>query len=204
MGVLRHSSGFLRIACAVFVWALAVSWAADAIAQDEFGSRDQASTQAVESLNAYAAYKLGDYESAREAWLDLAARDNTSAMLNLANLYAQGQGVPRDPAEAAAWLVKAADLGDSRAQFELGMAHEKGSGVERDPRKAAEWFRKAAEQDDKEAQFNLAVMLATDYGAGLSESSPDQRAEAIDWLTKAAAGGHPDAPSFLATLEALN
>ena len=177
---------------------------APALAQDTFGSRDQASTEAVESLNAYAAYKLGDYDTAREAWLELAAKDNTSAMLNLANLYAQGQGVARDPAKGVQWLEQAAALGDSRAQFELGMAHENGIGVERNPRAAAQWFRKAAEQGDKEAQFKLAVMLATDYGAGLTESSSEQRTEAMAWLKKAAAGGHPDAPGFLATLEALN
>ena len=177
MGVVRHNSGLFRIAVIIAAWALSLSGAAVAFAQAEFGSRDQASTQAVESLNAYAAYKLGDYEAARDAWLDLAAKDNTSAMLNLANLYAQGQGVDRDPAAAVQWLEKAAALDDPRAQFELGIAHEKGVGVDRDPQAAAEWFRKAAEQGDKEAQFNLAVMLATDYGAGLSESSSQQRAE---------------------------
>lgn len=204
MGVSRYRSGVSRSTGALVAFALAICWAAIALAQTEFGARDTASTQAVESLNAYAAYKLGDYDSAREAWLDLAARDNTSAMLNLASLYAQGQGVARDPSVAAEWLEKAAALGDSRAQFELGLAHEKGIGVERNPRTAADWFRQAAEQGDKEARFNLAVMLATDYGAGLNESSPEQRAEAIAWLKKAAADGHPDAPGFLATLEAMN
>lgn len=204
MPELTLGSGFSKFSFALVAGALAIACVSAPRAQDEFGARDQTSVQAVESLNAYAAYKLGDYETAREAWLDLAARDNTSAMLNLANLYAQGQGVEADPAEAIQWLEKAAALGDSRAQFELGMAHENGIGVERDPRAAADWFREAAEQGDKEAQFNLAVMLATAYGAGLNESSPEQRTEATAWLKKAAAGGHPDAPAFLATLEAQN
>ena len=204
MPELKLRSGFSGFTCGVLAGAFALLCVSALRAQDEFGSRDQTSVQAVESLNAYAAFKLGDYETAREAWLDLAARDNTSAMLNLANLYAQGQGVEADPVEAVQWLEKAAALGDSRAQFELGMAHENGIGVERNPRAAADWFRKAAEQGDKEAQFNLAVMLATAHGAGLTESSPEQRTEAVAWLKKAAAGGHPDAPAFLATLEAQN
>lgn len=180
------------------------SWISAAIAQDTFGAKDKASVEAVESLNAAAAYKTGDYETARRGWLALADKGNTSAMINLANLYEQGQGVARDLPEAIHWLERAAELGDSRAQFELGLAHEKGIGVERDPRAAAEWFRKAAEQGDNTAQFNLAVMLATAYGGGLSESTLEQRTEAVTWLKKAAAGGHPDATNLLATLEALN
>lgn len=200
----RRKPGPAKLACVLLSSALAIAPVPRAFSQDGFGARDQASVEAVESLNAYAAYKLGDYETARQAWLDLAARDNTSAMLNLANLYTQGQGVEADPARAVQWLEKAAALGDSRAQFELGLAHENGIGVARDPRAAAGWFRRAAEQGDKEAQFNLAVMLATDYGAGPGESTPEQRTEAVAWLKKAAAAGHPDAPTLLATLEARN
>lgn len=186
---------------------MALAWAApttSAVAQDTFGQRDQASVDAVESLNAYAAYKLGDYETARERWLALAERGNTSAMINLANLHEQGQGVPRDLAKAVAWLTQGAELGDSRAQLNLGLAYEKGTGVERDPRQAAQWFRQAAEQGDTTAQFNLGVMLATAYGEGLGSSEPADRAEAAAWLEKAAAGGHPDAAEFLATVRSID
>ena len=174
--------------------------AASVFGQDAFGQRDQASVEAVESLNAYAAFKLGNYEEARKAWLQLADKGNTSAMINLANMYEMGQGVPQDPTVAVAWLEKAAALEDARAQLHLGVAYEKGQGVERDPRKATEWFRKAAEQDDTTAQFNLGVMLATAYGEGLEQSSSDQRAEAIAWLERAEAGGHPEAAGFIAML----
>lgn len=174
--------------------------AVTAFAQDTFGARDRASTEAVESLNAYAAYKMGDYESARQQWESLAQRDNTSAIINLANLYEQGQGVPRDPAKAAEWLRRAAELGDPRGQTQLGMAYEKGLGVPRDLQKAESWFRRAAEQGDTTAQFNLGVMLATAQGKGVSSATKAQRREAADWLEKAAAGGHPDAHEFLATL----
>jgi len=180
-----------------------LSWISVAAAQEEFGTRDRNSVEAVESLNAYAAYKLGDYETARERWLSLAERGNTSAMINIANLYDQGQGVARDQAAALEWLELAAELEDPRAQLELGLAYEKGQGVERDPKRAAEWFRQAAEQGDTTAQFNLGVMLATAYGAGLEQSSAGERAEAAQWLEKAATGGHADAPEFLSTLEAM-
>jgi TPR repeat protein len=173
-------------------------------AQDGFGQRDQASVDAVESLNAYAAYKLGDYQTARERWLALAERGNTSAMINIANMYEQGQGVEQDQQTALSWQRRAADLGDSRAQLHLGVAYEEGHGVERDPRQAAEWFRKAAEQDDATAQFNLGVMLATAYGEGLDQSTPAERTEAITWLERAADGGHPDAAQLLSTLRDID
>ncbi len=191
---------------AVRAMALAVSLLAAGLvpvhAGEPFGERDRASTEAVQGLNAYAAYKMGDYETARAGWEELAQTGNTSAMLNLANLYGQGQGVPRDPARAAAWIRRAATLGDPRAQVELGLAFENGQGVPRDPQIAADWFRRAADQGDATAQFNLGVMLATAYGEGLEHSTATARQEAADWLRKAAAQGHPDARAFLTLLEA--
>jgi len=112
---------------------------------DGFAGRDKASREAVESLEAYAVYKMGQYDEARIKWLSLASRNNPSAMINLANMAEQGQGVPRDLNKAAEWL-----------------------------RKAADWFLKAAEQGDSTAQFNLGVMLATNYGKGIKSASPEQ------------------------------
>ncbi|MBP2316412.1 tetratricopeptide repeat protein [Azospirillum soli] len=120
--------------------------------------RDEASTQAVESLEAYAAYKMGQYDLARERWEALAAKGNTTAMINLANLHAQGQGVPRNPAMARSWTRKAAELDDARAQFELGLAYERGDGVDRDLDEAARWLGRAAEQGNGEAAARLKVL----------------------------------------------
>jgi len=170
---------------------------------DGFTGRDKASREAVESLEAYAVYKMGQYEEALTIWLSLASRNNPSAMINLANMAEQGQGAPRDLKKAAEWLRKAANLNDTRGQLQLGLAYEKGLGVERSPQIAAEWFQKAAEQGDSTAQFNLGVMLATNYGKGIKSCSPEQQKEAIKWLEAAAIGGHPDAKEFLEMLKAL-
>jgi TPR repeat protein len=171
---------------------------------DGFAGRDKASQEAVESLEAYAVYKMGQYDEARIIWLSLASRNNTSAMINLANMAEQGQGVPRDLSSTAKWLRKAAELGDQRGQLQLGLAYEKGLGVERDPKKAADWFLKAAEQGDSTAQFNLGVMLATNYGKGIKSATPEQRQAAIKWLEKAAEDDQPDADTFLDMLNSLN
>lgn len=90
---------------------------ASAAAQQE--GRDSAATQAVEALEAYAVYKMGMYDLARQKWEALAAKGNATAMVNLAAMSAQGQGAPRDDAEARGWLSKAAALGDARATEEL-------------------------------------------------------------------------------------
>jgi len=171
---------------------------------NNFGEgRDTNSVQAVQSLEAYAKYKMGQYEEARHIWLMLAEKNNTSAIINLANIYEQGQGVERDLVKSVEWLMKAAELNDTRGQYQLAMAYEKGLGVERNLDQAAYWLRKAAEQGDGTAQFNLGVMLATNYGEGLTTSSYKQRVKALEWLKKADASGIEDAADFLQLLSTM-
>ncbi len=162
---------------------------------------NQTEKQAVQNLEAYAAYKMAQYQRAHEIWLSLAERGNTTAMNNLANMYDQGQGVEQDLATAAQWLTRAAEAGDSIAQLNLGLAYEKGRGVAHDNRIAADWFRRAAEQGEQTAQFNLGVMLATNYGQGAETASDAQREQARGWLQKSAAQGHPEAPVMLQLLQ---
>ncbi|WP_397385863.1 tetratricopeptide repeat protein, partial [Prosthecobacter sp.] len=66
-----------------------------------------------------------------------------------------GDGVPKDAAEAVKWLRLAADHGDGRAQYLLGGAYFQGSGVAKDEIAALTWVRKAAAQGDPNAQFDL-------------------------------------------------
>jgi len=167
---------------------------------DFTAGRDKNSVQAVQSLEAYAKYKMAQYEEAREIWLMLAEENNTSALINLANLYEQGQGVEPNLKQAVVYLQKAADLNDTRGQYQLAMMYEKGRGVERDLHQAAYWFEKAAEQGDETAQFNLGVMLATNYGEGFASSSSEQRSAATKWLTMAKENGVEEATDFLKLL----
>lgn len=98
---------------------------------------DASVADAVANLNAYAAYKSGDYAQARKLWRALAARGNTTAMNNLANMFDQGQGTARNSEVSVRWLRKAAEAGDRIAQLNLGLAYEDGRGVTRDNRTAA-------------------------------------------------------------------
>lgn len=157
--------------------------------------------EAVANLKAYAAYKSGDYDKAKKIWEGLAEKGNTTALINLANLFQQGQGVSEDQKEAIGYIKKAAELGDSRAQYELGIAYEKGAVVERDIQAAAKWLRKSAEQDDADGQFAYGVMLATSYGKGVKNASEQERIEALSWLNKAKSNGNTEAADYISILE---
>jgi soluble lytic murein transglycosylase-like protein len=72
--------------------------------------------------------------------------------------YENGEGVDRDPAEAAALYCKAARLGDAASQFNLGWMYANGRGVERSDLTAAFFFNAAAEQGWEQAQRMLATV----------------------------------------------
>ena len=182
-------------AIALVLWGSSTAWADDFSPQ-----KDKVSTEAVANLEAYAAYKMGQYDKARALWEDLAAQGNTTAMINLSNMFGQGQGTPADQAKALQWTQQAAQSGDSRAQVELGMAYERGQGMPHDNVMAAQWFRKAALQQDRDGAFNLGVMLATNYGQGMGTGNDQQTSEAITWLSQAAKAGKEEAIDYLKIL----
>jgi hypothetical protein len=93
-----------------------------------------------------AAYDRGDYRSALEAWKGAAATGNVAAMNAIAGLYAQGEGVRRDPSVAAAWYRRSAERGNPIGQLNLGDMHGRGAGVPRDRGEAYFWLSLAAAQ----------------------------------------------------------
>ena len=58
--------------------------------------------------------------------------------------------VDRNKAKAVERYTRAADQGDTDAQYRLGMCYEEGAGVERDTAKAVEWYKRAADLGDVE------------------------------------------------------
>ncbi|MBF0123723.1 MAG: sel1 repeat family protein [Magnetococcales bacterium] len=96
---------------------------------------------------------------------DVAAAEagDIEAQVNLGIMYAQGQGVPRNDAEAVKWFQKAADRGHAQAQFLLGMAHALGLGVPQDLVQACLWFYLALLQGEPDAidAYNHLVMNMT-------------------------------------------
>ena len=57
-----------------------------------------------------------------------------------------GEGVVRNVYSAVQWFRKAADAGDVRAQFRLGVCYESGEGVEKDLKVAQQLFWQAAQE----------------------------------------------------------
>lgn len=105
------------------------------------------------------------------------------AELQLAILYAKGEGVTQDYATAAAWFRKAADQGSARAQYDLGVLYERGRGVAADPEQAASWYLKAAEGKYPLAEYNLAVAYTKGQG------TRKDLTEAALWYRRAAGHG---------------
>ena len=58
----------------------------------------------------------------------------------------------KNKAEAVKWYQKAAEQGDTDAQFALGKCYYYGNGTEVNYETAARWIQKAAEQGNADAQ----------------------------------------------------
>jgi len=192
MSAMRKSVGLISLSLALLAM-LGLSFTA--IAQEKDGSRE-----AVINLKAYAAYKMGQYDKARGIWEGLAEKGNTTAIINLVNMFQQGKGVSEDQKYAFSLVKKAAELGDSRAQYELGIGYEKGTHVPRDIQEASKWLRKSAEQDDSDGQFALGVMMVTGFGKGIENASADNRKNGLIWLEKAKANGNMEAEDYIKVL----
>lgn len=97
-----------------------------------------------------AAYASGKYEEAAAWYRKAAEQGDADAQYNLGNLYAQGQGVAQDDAQAVAWYRKAANQGYAKAQSNLGVMYAEGRGVARDDVEAYRWFSIAGAKGDAE------------------------------------------------------
>jgi hypothetical protein len=82
---------------------------------------------------------------------------------------------------------KAAEQGNAKAQYNLGVCYSDGAGVAKDAAEAVNWYRKAAEQGLAEAQYNLGVC----YGKGKGVAK--DTAEEVKWYRKAAEQGNAKA-----------
>ena len=74
---------------------------------------------------------------------------------NLAALYMEGQGVEKDQKKAFELFKKAAQMGDSSAQINVGMIYAWGEGIVHDKMKAHENFKKALQAGQSEAGVHL-------------------------------------------------
>jgi TPR repeat protein len=94
--------------------------------------------------DAEAAFARSDYATAERLFRLLADQGDASAQLHLGFMYAKGQGVPQNEAEAAKWYRKAADQGEANAQVNLGFMYANGRGVPQNYVQAHMWLNLAA------------------------------------------------------------
>jgi hypothetical protein len=87
---------------------------------------------------------------------------------------------------ASDW-IKAAEIGDAKAQNSLGICYVKGNGVPKDYTEAFKWFQKSAEQGYATAQFNLGLCYYK--GNGVLEDLE----KAFKWFLKSAERGKSSA-----------
>jgi len=110
-----------------------------------------------------------------DLYLKAARQGHMQAAAKIGAMYAIGQGIKQNRAEAVSWLEKAASSGQSPAQSNLGIL----LASEHQDKQAVAWLNKAAQSGQADAQNNLAVMLA--LGRGIKQ---DMHA-ALKWLKKA-------------------
>ena len=127
----------------------------------------------------------------------LAEQGDAEAQFNLGFMYANGEGIPQDDAEAVRWFRLAAEQGHAEGQHSLGAMYYRGRGVREDDAEAARWYRLAADQGNAEAQLALGVMYAT--GAGVLKDD----AEAARWVRLAAEQGDANAQAVLGGMYAF-
>ncbi|WP_240339411.1 tetratricopeptide repeat protein [Marinobacter sp. BW6] len=181
-----------RMAVRALALCLLLSCSVARAAGNETGDQDQVARDMIRGLNAYVVYKMGQYESAFEQYLELAEEGSRQGMLNVANMYAQGQGVEKSQEKAFQWYLRAAETGDSISMVEVAMAYEAGLGTVTDKGEAIFWYRRAAEAGNSDARWWLGKRLY-DRGATV-EGLCLIRLAAVD-------GGQPSAQQFLSALE---
>jgi TPR repeat protein len=109
---------------------------------------------------------------------------------------AEGQGMERDPAQAAELLRRAADAGLVPAQYLLGNLKEKGLAGPKDIAAARKLYEQAAASGNVQSMHNLGVLHA-EGGLGRSDMTA-----AADWFSRAAEFGLKDSQYNLGVIKA--
>lgn len=142
-----------------------------------------------------AAFNRADYPTARRLWEALAKQGNPSGQAWLGLLYARGDGVPQDVAEAVRLFRLAAAQGNPSGQCFLGFMHDDhGKGVPKSYAEAVKWYRLAADQGDAHCQWRLGSMYYDGRGV------PQNYATAVTWYRRAAAQGNASGQWLLGTM----
>lgn len=142
-----------------------------------------------------AAYREGDYATARAVMGPLARKGDVMARFYLGAMYMDGRGVKRDDGKAAQLLRYAAIAGVPQAQYRLALFYvDDGHGKRSDPVRAADLFEQAADNGYAPAEYRLALAYRDGKGR------PQSYARTVALLRRAARQGHAEAEFELGVL----
>lgn len=127
-----------------------------------------------------------------DQWSDLRSEAGaiTGANFRIGDMYADGNGVPRDTSEAGRWYQRGVDMASAGARagwltadVYLANAYLQSKGVPLDYSEAMYRMKDAAEHGNRQAQVNLGSMYRDGQG------TPQNYGEAMYWYRKAADRG---------------
>uniref|UniRef100_A0A0G4F4T3 Uncharacterized protein n=1 Tax=Chromera velia CCMP2878 TaxID=1169474 RepID=A0A0G4F4T3_9ALVE len=136
------------------------------------------------------------YKGAYSWYLKSASQKSSRGINNLASLLFEGRGCSRDVERAAELFKIAADMGNTAAQFNLGICYEFGLGVSTpDSDAACRLYEAAANKGHVRAGASLGYLL---YRMAAQAGSPQEHfVEAAKWLRKASEDGDGEAAYYL-------
>ncbi|MDL2314571.1 sel1 repeat family protein [Desulfovibrio sp. OttesenSCG-928-C14] len=134
--------------------------------------------------------------------ISCARKDESSAKIVKLMLTAIALDDEGKDEESFYWYKQAASLGNSDAQFVVGVRYQVGRGVRKSEEDAFEWYRKAAIQGHVEAQFSLGIMyLDAQPVMQICKINLIERQNiGVTYLKKASGQGHSMALTFLTQL----
>ncbi|HZY71927.1 MAG TPA: tetratricopeptide repeat protein, partial [Edaphobacter sp.] len=112
--------------------------------------------------------------------------------------YDAGKGVPQDFAQAVLWYRKAADQGDARAQYTLGLMYGSGQGIQQDDLEAYFWLDLAASGHMETPKQRDSANKARDLTAAkLSQTDISRTQERVQrWLKTHQQGSEAPMPDL--------
>ncbi|WP_296058743.1 tetratricopeptide repeat protein [uncultured Amphritea sp.] len=153
----------------IFAGLLAISPVGNAVASDTGLPEEFIDSQPrIQLYMAYAEFKMGHHDLARQMWLNIGGSGRSEALFNLANLYTQGVGVEKDPQRGIELYRESAEAGSRAAAYQLGLIYLH-SPVFKNRGQARQWLTVAALDGDSDAADLLASMQSNDPADPLSQ-----------------------------------
>ncbi len=160
---------------------------------------DRGYTAADESLGIFSEMGIGMKQPApAEAlgWYKKATQQGSlDAATNLALMYADGIGIPKDQTQALIWFRRAAEAGDATAQYNLALRYRRGDGVPQDYKEYRHWLMAAAAEDVLPAMLDLGLFYLHP-----PDGTPANVGSAIYYYEKAAELGSAPAEAMLGNI----